>query len=253
MIKVITSNIRFDNPDDGLNCWDRRKDFLAQRLSTYGADVIATQEGREPQLKELESLLKKHQLCDKHRQWLKPRMYPSLFLAESLDLLDSGDFWLSKTPHVLGSKSFNSAFPRLCSWAKLKKDNISFFIFNVHLDHTTDAVRLEQAKILSSQIAILNQVGLPIILMGDFNTSPQSEVRNHLVESLKLQDPWHMNNKAEEPSFHMFKGSFPQAKRIDWVLISSTLDSKCIELIKDERNGVYLSDHFPVYCEILLK
>jgi endonuclease/exonuclease/phosphatase family metal-dependent hydrolase len=252
MIKVITSNIRFDNPDDGPNQWDSRKEFLAQTLTSYGADIIATQEGREAQLKEFDSLLKKYSLCDGHRQWLRPRMYPCLFLGEELEFKNSGDFWLSETPDVAGSKSFDSAFPRLCSWAKLKKSNASFFVFDVHLDHTTDEIRLEQAKVLSNQIKIINEESLPIILMGDFNTCANSGVRKHLIESLDLVDPWLINNKAEEPSFHMFKGSFPEGKRIDWVLISSCLSSTRIELIKDERDGLYLSDHYPVYCEISL-
>ena len=48
----ITSNIRFDNPDDGLNAWPHRKSLLAQTLLAHSPDIIATQEGRFHQLKE---------------------------------------------------------------------------------------------------------------------------------------------------------------------------------------------------------
>ena len=58
MIKLISTNIRFKNEFDGLNHWDLRKLLLQEKIEKYDPLIIGTQEGREPQLRELENLIK---------------------------------------------------------------------------------------------------------------------------------------------------------------------------------------------------
>ena len=43
--KVITYNIRYDNPKDEENRWDNRKDFLTDQIKFYEPDFLGTQEG----------------------------------------------------------------------------------------------------------------------------------------------------------------------------------------------------------------
>jgi endonuclease/exonuclease/phosphatase family metal-dependent hydrolase len=251
MIKIISSNIRFDNPNDGLNVWENRIDLISDTFTQINPIILGTQEGREPQLRELEQKLN-HKIIDVNRQWINERMYPSLYLNENSNSLVSGDFWLSETPNIAGSKSFNSAFPRLCTWSKLFYKDY-FYVFNVHLDHIYDYTRYEQARVLRDQIRRINWDNRPFILMGDFNSSPDSKVYEFLMYTLNLQDPWRQLGLDEEPSYHMFQGHLPSATRIDWILLSKHFKALNIQLIKDNKNGIYLSDHYPVLCEIDLK
>lgn len=246
MFKVMSTNIRFDNPADGEFAWPWRKKLLANKIKELEVDIFGTQEGREPQLRELESLVDQD-IIDSHRDWIAERMYPSLYM-KNFTSNASGDIWLSETPDVAGSKSFDSMFPRLATWSC----NNDFFICNVHLDHDKESTRFEQARVLVSQIQKHHR-DLPIILMGDFNTAPQSEVYDYITSHLNLIDPWVTNNKKEETSFHMFKGVNPDGYRIDWILVSEEFKVNQIELIKDEYDGIFLSDHFPVFCELELK
>jgi endonuclease/exonuclease/phosphatase family metal-dependent hydrolase len=247
-ITVITSNIRFDNPADGVNQWSRRKNHLAQTLLSQAPFIIGTQEGREPQLREMSRLLPGYSMPDFKREWLSERMYPSFFVKDkSVSVLDSGDIWLSETPHVAGSCSFDSAFPRLCTWIKVEINNSIWFVANVHLDHVKLSTRLEQVRVMSEEINKV-RTNENLVILGDFNDSPQSKVREHLLSYFpKIIDPW---SGPEESSHHPFTGDHAEGSRIDWVLIEQQFKNSEIKMLKDSHQGYWPSDHFPVCCHI---
>lgn len=249
-LKIMSSNIRFDNPHDGERAWPHRKELLYHSILDFSPAILGTQEGREPQLRELEEGIEKYTLIDQHRDWMEERMYPCLFIDEDqIDILNSGDIWLSETPEIAGSKSFESAFPRLCTWARCiyKDSKKEMLAANVHLDHVKDITRFEQIRVLSETIRKVMKQGDSLILMGDFNESPEGQVRAHLVESFpELYDPWIFLNKKEESSHHTFKQPITEGARIDWILAHKSLEAFDIFLDKYEKNGLYPSDHFPV-------
>jgi len=249
MFKVLTCNIRFDNPDDGANQWKFRKDFLTLKLNELNLDFIGTQEGREPQLREFESLLNDFKIEDNCREWISERMYPCLLYNSHYQIRNSGDIWLSTTPQVAGSKDFDSAFPRLATWLRVDK----FLLVNLHLDHTKDSTRFSQIKVLCEEIKKIRKSLEPLVVMGDFNSDYQSEVHQYVCKELGLTDPWIELKKPEETSFHHFKGTIDNGARIDWILHSQDFTVREIKLLKENKGGVYLSDHYPVYCEIELK
>lgn len=256
MLCIMSTNIRFANPHDGENDWVNRKEFLAELIHRETPALLGTQEGREPQLRELEELLPNHKLIDGHRDWITERMYPCIFIDEKrFDILKSGDIWLSETPDVPGSKSFNSAFPRLCTYAHLfdKELNQEITYANCHLDHMEEDTRIEQAKVLCHEIRKIKKADSPLILSGDFNTSPFGPVRKVFEGSLcDLQDPWFLLNKEEETSFHKFDGQDPDGSktRIDWILHEPNFIHEDIYLVKDHRDGRYPSDHFFVVSRL---
>ena len=255
-LRVTSANIRFENPADGANDWKHRRGHLSEILNTQNLDLLGTQEGREPQLRNLEDLLPKLTLSDKHREWIDERMYPCIFFnQETIEVLDSGDIWLSETPYQAGSIDFDSAFPRLSSWIKGQhiESGKKFFYINCHLDHVKEETRIQQARVLIEEAIKINQDLLPFIFTGDFNASPLGEVRRELTKHLpNLRDPWFDKNYEEETSFHKFDGMDPtgEATRIDWLLHTNDLICTEIELIKENRNGLYPSDHFFVHGKL---
>ncbi|MCF8057886.1 MAG: endonuclease/exonuclease/phosphatase family protein [Bacteriovoracaceae bacterium] len=256
MLCVMSTNIRFSNPHDGENDWPNRKDFLASLVKRESPVLLGTQEGREPQIRELQDLIPELQLVDGHRDWIEERMYPCIFVdTKRFDILESGDIWLSSTPDVAGSKSFNSAFPRLCTFAQLKEKSsgLKMTYANCHLDHVEEETRIEQAKVLCLELRKKLTKGNPLIISGDFNTSPQSKVRKILTKEIdQLNDPWINQNLPEETSFHKFDGEDPDgsASRIDWILHQAPLRDKLTYLVKEHRNGLYPSDHFFVVSHL---
>jgi endonuclease/exonuclease/phosphatase family metal-dependent hydrolase len=251
-MKIITSNIRFNNPADLENSWDARKEFYYTSMNSYKPLILATQEGRQDQLRQLELGLDGMLLEDRNRVWIDERMYPCLYLGQSIVVTDSGDRWLSETPTIAGSKLIDAAFPRLLTWAVLEFEGCQFIVVNMHLDHTTNEVRLAQATIAVAEIKKINSTQLPLVLTGDFNSAPDGVVYQYFIKELGLTDPWKLHEKSEESSYHKFLGSLPEGKRIDWILHSEEFKTKEIKLLKDHDQGVYLSDHFPVFCDISL-
>lgn len=253
---LITSNIRFDNPHDGANAWPHRRNKLTNLLLSHAPDIIATQEGRIDQLKEFETLLKDFELIDHHRAWIKERMYPSFYLRRNLfDVIKSEDLWLSETPAIAGSVSFNSAFPRLMTWMKVRPKNSQkeLLLVNTHLDHVKQTTRLEQAKVLAQEIGKILDKDSVLIIMGDFNDSPDSEVRKVLTSEFpNLQDSWQLFHEAEETSHHAFSGECQNGARIDWILVDQKIEIHNCLMDKSKPEGSYPSDHFPVVCEIKL-
>ncbi|MCO4794701.1 MAG: endonuclease/exonuclease/phosphatase family protein [Bacteriovoracaceae bacterium] len=249
-LRLISSNIRFENAADESHDWPKRKTLLANTLTKFNADVIGTQEGRQPQLKDFESLLPGFELIDSHREWITERMYPTLYInSENITVNKSGDIWLSETPYEAGSSSFKSSFPRLCTWASLttKKNNHSFFLINTHLDHVLEETRVEQIKVLLKEVKDKNTENLPVILMGDFNSSPDSEVRQEILSQWSfLHDPWHTLQLKEETSYHKFQGAYEEGTRIDWMLVDKKVKTHDIYLDKSTEEGLYPSDHFPL-------
>jgi len=249
---LMTSNIRFENPADEINNWPKRKHIWSKIVDKYDIDILCTQEGRKNQLLDAESITKL-KIVDGHRDWIPERMYPSIFInLNKFSVLSSGDFWLSETPDIAGSKSFNSAFPRLCTWVEVKKDNNTFFVFNCHLDHVLDETRLSQSKVIAKQIPIINKCNVPYILAGDFNESPENTVRSLFNEDLALNDPFNDLNIPDEGTHHRFDGKNKTSSRIDWILITRKFNCKKYEIVKDHDSNSYPSDHFPVFANLTL-
>lgn len=253
LIRIASSNIRFANPADGANDWPERRLLWAKLINQFSPCVLGTQEGREPQLQDAANLLCEMKLVADHREWIEERMYPCLFYnPKRVELIKSGDVWLSETPAIAGSKSFNSAFPRLCTWMEgrlIHSDKIFFFV-NTHLDHVQAQTRIEQIKVLIKNIQTLNENDYPLILCGDFNDDPTSEVRHELMNSFSsLIDPWIKLKQPEETSHHKFCGINERGSRIDWILSDRELKARSIILDKTQEDGVWPSDHFIVKAE----
>lgn len=246
---VITSNIRFSTTDDGPHRWENRRELLAKILLSHRPAVVATQEGREPQLRELADLLSPLQLIAKDRPWITERMYPCIFIDPAqVKVLQNGDFWLSETPQIPGSVSFESAFPRLCTWARLQLKGRSWLVASTHLDHVLSETRNKQAHVLVTELKKLLQPNETLMLMGDFNDDPSSQARQIILSAFpQLMDPWSL---PEESSHHPFSGECVTGSRIDWILLDRTTKVESIFLDKAHDQGQWPSDHFPVVCKI---
>jgi endonuclease/exonuclease/phosphatase family metal-dependent hydrolase len=253
-LSLLSSNIRFANPADKTNDWEFRRPFLITLIEECAPDILGTQEGREKQIRHLAAGLNKLTLIDAHREWIEERMYPCLFInTEKFEILRSGDIWLSETPSQAASKFSESAFPRLCVWVEvlLKNTNLKLMLVNTHLDHIKQDTRKLQARVLATEIRKLSS--LPVILMGDFNESPATFIKEELEKNLELKDPWIEKKLAEETSHHSFKGVGAPGDRIDWILVPKNFAINKIELVKTSFAGAYPSDHFPLWATVIPK
>lgn len=255
-LTICTFNLRYDNPADGNHSWSNRKSAIKNVMSEIQADLVGTQEGKEEQLNDFQTLIPNIPMIMGHREWIKERMYPSLFFSfKKLSVIDSGDIWLSLTPDIPGSTSFNSIYPRVCTWAKfsLKTNFRPIFMANLHLDHVNSETRIKQTEVFISEINKIFYEKFPMIIVGDFNEGPNDLVYNLLMNAFpNLYDPWIEGRKVEMSSHHHFDGNISNGKRIDWILLDKRFKCDSIEAITKSYSEIYPSDHFPIYCKVSL-
>lgn len=247
-LSVLTMNLRHETEADGSNNWPNRKELVARLIRETAPHLFGTQEGRRPQIEGLHALLNGFVLSDRHRNWDPERYYPCIFFRpDSLELVDSGDRWLSETPLVHASKSWGSAFPRLVTWAYFRttENPVEFLFACAHLDHLEPRAREGQAQVLAGLLREVNPDSRPIVLVGDFNDLPGSAPYEVLTAFLRDALLEGNPSQAQVHTWHGFKGK-GEVGRLDWILVSREVKVCEAEILRTSYGDAYPSDHFPV-------
>jgi glycerophosphoryl diester phosphodiesterase/endonuclease/exonuclease/phosphatase family metal-dependent hydrolase len=255
-LHVMTFNIRYDNPGDSLNSWPYRKDVAAGIVKEYDVDLLGTQEVLNSQLNDLKARLPQYAAIGVGRADGKEAgEYSAIFYKKDrFEEEKSGCFWLSETPGVAGSKGWDGACERIATWAVLKEKRTGkrLFFINTHLDHVGKVARREGVKLLLER-AEAESDGLPVIITGDFNASPESEVIQQALAGGRFFDTRLLAPPATEinGTFHGF-GEVPLERRqlIDYVFVSGGVAVNSYAVAPEKQNGIYLSDHRPVVVSI---
>jgi endonuclease/exonuclease/phosphatase family metal-dependent hydrolase len=253
-LNVMSFNIRNDNAGDSLNAWPYRKDVAAEVVKLYDIDVLGTQEVLVNQLNDLKSRLPEYNVVGVGRaDGAEKGEYCAVFYKKDrFTELESGSFWLSETPEVAGSKGWDGACERIASWVRLqdKKSRKQFFFINTHLDHVGKVARREGVALLLDRTKEYAK-GSPIIITGDFNSEPDSEVIQHVIESGEFRG---LIAPEVPGTFHDF-GRIPVERRkyIDFIFVTDAFDVLSCEVLPEKHQGIFLSDHMPVVSRLTLK
>jgi endonuclease/exonuclease/phosphatase family metal-dependent hydrolase len=252
-LKVMTYNIRLDVASDSLDAWTNRKESVCDLIRFYEPDVFGIQEAMPHQMHFIDSALSSYKFLGEGRDGGNHGEYSAIFYKSNhLKVLESSTFWLSETPEKY-SMGWDAACPRICTYA-LFEDTQSgklFWVFNTHLDHKGDTARVEGVKLLSKEIALLNTQNYPVLIMGDFNATPQSK-------PIQYMTTLYTNTKAASHFIYGSKGTFngfkfnpENSNCIDYIFISPNHFSVLKHaVINDSKNRHYPSDHFPVFTKL---
>ena len=251
---IISYNIRYDNNWDIENSWKIRRNKISQILVQYSPSIIGIQEGLLNQVQYIDSSLIDYDYVGVGRDDGKKK---GEFCAIYFDttryvLLKNSTFWLSETPDTI-SVGWDAALERICTYG-LFKDRITkeeFLVFNTHFDHIGVVAREKSSELILKRINKINRQTLPVILMGDFNSIPNSppvkEIKTELSDALQIS-----LEKLQGPrgTFNGFNEDLPIEKRIDYIF---TNDLKVLSYthINDRlNNNRHISDHLPVMIKI---
>ena len=258
-VRVMTFNIRYDNPADSLDNWAYRKDRAAKAIRFYDADIVGTQEVLHNQLEDLRQRLPGYEVIGVGREDGKEKgEYSALwYRKDRFTAKESGWFWLSETPEVAGSKGWDGACERIATWAKLqdKLTGQELFVLNTHLDHVGVEARREGVKLVLDKVQELGG-DLPVIVTGDFNAEPESGVIKQVTDAA---DPEHLTDArtvaalvyGPDWTFHDF-GRVPmdQRQRIDYVFVKNGLEVLKYGILAEAEGDAWLSDHTPVLVSV---
>ena len=248
-IKAISYNIRYNNPKDGLNVWENRRETVTSLLKEENADFVGLQEVVYPQLKDLVEALKSYEHIGVGRKdgKTKGEYSPIFYQKGKYKLLESNTFWLSETPNTV-SKGWDASLERICTYGlfqnRMTQEKI--WVFNTHFDHRGVVAREKSIDLITEKVKVLNQENLPLIITGDFNLTPdqipiqkmQSDFED-VQKNLAISDPYY----ATSNNFNTEKTS---KKRIDYIFIKGLETLNAQHLYKKTPMGGWASDHHPV-------
>jgi endonuclease/exonuclease/phosphatase family metal-dependent hydrolase len=253
--KVMSYNIRYDNPNDGENAWVNRKELLCSQLAFYEPDIFGIQEALPNQLNDISALLPNYAFVGIARDGNgKGESSNIFFKKDKFKVLEQNTFWLSETPEII-SKGWDAALNRICTYALLKENKTKqiFWIFNTHLDHQGEIARTKGIALILYKIKMLNTQNYPVIFMGDFNSEPTEEriinLKKLMIDSQEISEE---NPFGPTGTFNGFKHIEAVTKRIDYIFLSKESNFKVYKyaVLSDSKDLKYPSDHLPVYVEI---
>jgi len=255
-IRVMSFNIRYNEPRDGVNAWPNRKQKVADVIRFHKADLVGVQEAQIGQLRDLEKLLPGFAWCGVGRTDGKEdgEFSAVIYRRDRFRLLECKTIWLSETPDVAASKGWDAAYPRIVTWAKLR-DNYSkktFFHFNTHFDHVGVKARTESAKMITGRIRAASG-GVQSILTGDLNVKEDTEAYKTLqATDSGIKDAKYVSKNRHfggTSTFNAFKEMQPGMK-IDYIFVTPRIIVIEHGVLSDNWDGLWASDHLPVLAEI---
>ncbi|WP_373511336.1 endonuclease/exonuclease/phosphatase family protein [Persicitalea sp.] len=258
-LRALSFNIRYATEKDGVNAWSHRKDLAASVFTDNDVDFAGLQEALLTQINDLQARLPNYAWIGVGRDDGKEKgeFSPIFYRKDRFKVIDSGTFWLSKTPEVVASKDWDAAITRIATWAKFKeiKTGKEIMFVNTHFDHVGETSRQESAKVIAAKMTELAK-GLPTLLTGDFNT-PLGSKGVQTILDLKSPKLYNTQTRSATPhfggeaSFNGFKESAPRPY-IDFVFATKHFKVQKHGFVTLKKDDVYVSDHWPVLAELRL-
>ena len=261
-MRVLSFNIRFDNPNDGPDAWPHRKDFVTDLIRFHKIDLVGTQEGLVHQLEEMEEMMPSFSWVGVGRDdGERGGEFSAIFYDTTrFALIEDDTFWLSDTPDVPGSIGWDAAITRVATWARFTdlENNRRFFVINTHFDHVGQEARVNSAKLMIEKVTELADGG-PVIVMGDLNVTDQNEAYtifadpNSRESALELFDGFYHSKHGHygpTSTWNAFREIYPD-RRIDFIFTDRHFAFLEHGVLADIRDGHFPSDHLPVLAEII--
>ena len=97
--------------------------------------------------------------------------------------------------------------------------------------------------------------GLPFVMTGDFNAYDPSEIYNRLLSEIGVKDARHIADKVDHGYMTFIgwpNGVCKEGKGIDHIFVNNNATVKLFDTVID-HDVEKVSDHVPIYADIILK
>jgi endonuclease/exonuclease/phosphatase family metal-dependent hydrolase len=163
---------------------------------------------------------------------------------KNIKVIKWGTYWLSETPDT-PSKGWDAQCYRTATWAlmKDKRTGKKFYYVNTHLDHKGAQAQKNGLALIVERIAEMNPEGLPMVLTGDFNVTPDNPVLTDL--NTKMKSAQDTATKTDDRG--TFNGWGKKSSKIDYIYYSGFSACPQFEVVtKKYADRTFISDHFPI-------
>ncbi len=267
-LRVMTYNVLNDLYYDEDKKIPRDISAIAEFIKSQDVDVFGTQETNATHKKEILAEMPNYE-CHEGIKLKDSNIYNMIFWnADKYKKVSSGFQYMSSTPYV-ESKIPESNSYRGFSYVVLESlaTHKQFMFVNVHVtyrnaqgDVNDDNARFKQVQYLNKFLEGSKCEGMPVILVGDFNSIPSSGTIKS-VENLERFDSALTVAKSKDDVGGTLSGVSGCTGRdkdkyiFDHIFVTSdriatdyysVIDADC------KQNGRYLSDHLPIVADITI-
>lgn len=269
-IRVMSYNVRLGVAKDGDNSWDKRREATPAMLRDIRPEVFGVQEAYDFQIQYIVEQCPEYKAVGVGRDDGKSDgEHMSVFYDTTrIELLEWGTYWLSETPDV-PSYGWDAACRRTATWTLLreKATGQKFYFVNTHLDHVGIKARKEGLALIYNRIKQMNPGGLPMVLTGDFNILPDNDglkeintlMKSARFNSLDADTIGSFNgfgkygNSSGAPVLGDKKSERKSLRPLDYIYYSGFDNSLCFKVVTKEYAGKkFISDHYPVYADLVM-
>ena len=279
MLSVMSFNIAgaYDE-DEGVNAWTAQRAALNVRtIQKYAPDLIGFQEFHPPHQETYKTAFPQfHCILGPPTDEEDLQDYnPIYWNPARLALLDSGGFYLTRTPERW-SRDWDSVYVRAATWGRFQdlETDVPFLFLNTHFDHIGEQARVHGVEVLLEQLQGLVK-GLPVILAGDFNCNAYqppgledvettfTAASHRLLTEQGFRDTFFgagHHDSLESNTHHNYDGKnydprgSHTAWRIDWILLRDSdtyaISTRRFEIVRYAEPPIYPSDHYPIVAEL---
>lgn len=235
-LSVLTFNIWYDYE----NQWEQRKEVLHEYLVRTDPDIMG--------LQEVVSAVPEYFL-DRNRplEWLERHFgdryeivgtqtfSPLLVRRAGYTVVESGVYWLSHTPDIAWSNHWGHIVPTSVTWAKIESTRTghTFVAKNTHLGVLRPRGRRRSVELIYSR----TPNDIPVVIMGDFNETPNRFVPRYL-RNRGFTDA----HEGMGGSFRVFANREFAPHRLDYIMVRG-LQVADRRIDSPRRGSLFVSDH----------
>ena len=253
-LKVMSYNILSDMSKPGRPADARQQ--MVQTILENDVDVVGTQEDNSENRRVFMDLL------GNYSSYIGAEEGNYIYWkTDKFDVIKKGYYYLSDTPGRK-SKYEDSTQYRTFSYVvlKVKETGTEFMFVATHLDYrSSEATRIKQSSVLASMVKKINDRGLPVIILGDFNSLATDS--NGAVSTFLGRNPeFVMTSRtavekgdtgttlvSQEDFATRYLGAF------DYIFVSvDNVQTKYYTVVNNVKDGKYPSDHLPVLAQVEL-
>ncbi len=253
-IRIMSFNIRCANV--GKDSWEDRIGIVSQTILESGADSVGVQEATPEWMGTLkETVGEKYAYVGVGRDdGDNEGEYSAIFYRkDKYKAIDSGTFWLSETPDKV-SFGWDAACRRVCTWAVLEniETGEKYVHLNSHFDHVGIAARKNSVDLIVNKAK--EYTALPVVFTADMNVKQGSTNYNQFVDSGVLRDTKFVApDTMDYCTYHDTKPQNHTDDVIDYVMINEHFDALSYKVVTEGVDGRFVSDHYPVYADLVIK
>ncbi len=243
--RVMSFNVRNGEHDRGK--------IVPQVIADYLPDSVGLQECEGTWYLSLETYLPEYGIVGVGRLTgikLIGESTAIMYRKDKYNLVDSGTIWLSETPNKV-SIGWDAAHHRTCTWVILenKETKEQYAHVNTHLDHKGPEARQKGLELVIEKAMSFD---MPTVVTGDFNFEKGCDLYKTLVSN-GLSDVQGMAlDTMDGKTYHGYNGG-ESGKPIDFICVNDEIaDVRTYKIIRDLVDGQYISDHYPIYSDIVL-